>query len=433
MSGVNGSGCRSGSGNVGAVEIGGEDSCYSDLEKEEEDDDDTVGALLSSVSLLDNHRPDEEEGEDEDTVGALLSCTSLNVHPLGGEEGEEEVAEEEEEEEAHIHLQRNVISVSSLHLCESTSSFVSIHNKDDDSYASALLTDHDGQDSGEDPSTDATTSRRQVRFDDDEQYHPSHHPGNPTSLSPPPSQAPASDVNAINFTSMDDSMSRQLQDIRARRGRLLEQREKMVERQSSGGGVSVVGSTGSGGSQGSYGTCGDSCTSTTSNASTSSGDNQTLKTLIATTKKNRRVFNHLTISEDDEYCGGDIVSSSTRKSLTIVPSTEKTTTTELAKGGSMLSRHVEHGRDPFKRRGTLGSTSSASSIIALLEHAPLEVHLSELQKRRSKLLEMVEAQGQNNNDTEKQRSIEFSLFLIKDKLNQLHDLGVLATMTKMRI
>jgi hypothetical protein len=38
---------------------------------------------------------------------------------------------------------------------------------------------------------------------------------------------------------------------------------------------------------------------------------------------------------------------------------------------------------------------------------------------------MVEAQGQNGNDTEKQRSIEFSLFLIKDKLNQLHDLGVL--------
>ena len=48
-----------------------------------------------------------------------------------------------------------------------------------------------------------------------------------------------------------------------------------------------------------------------------------------------------------------------------------------------------------------------------------------LQKRRSKLLEMVEAQEQNSDDTKTQRSIEFSLFLMKDKLNQLQDLGVL--------
>ena len=267
-------------------------------------------------------------------------------------------------------------------------------------------------DGGEPSSTvTSTASRRKVRFDDDEQYQPSSHhsvkEATPPS-SPPPSQAlAATDVNSMK--TIDDSLSRQLQDIKDRRGRLLEHREKMVKRQSSGE---------SGGSQGSNERSGSSSnTSTTSSASNSGGDYQTLKTLLSPPKrKNPRVYNQITISEEDEYCG-DIVSGSTPKALAVVNG-----------DGGVLSRHFEQSREPLERQGThgtQGSVSSASSITTLLEHAPLEEHLTGLQKRRSKLLEMVEAQEQNSDDTKKQRSIEFSVFLIKDKLNQLQDLGVL--------
>ena len=158
-----------------------EDDDKEEEEEEDEDEDDAIGALLSSVSL---HRSDVDEEEDEDTVGALLSSTSLNRQP-SGEEGEEEI-------EANIDIQGNLISVSSLDLCESTSSFVSINTKEDDNDASAALTNDDGQGNGGEPSwLDVTTSRRKVRFDDDEQYQPpSLHAGNPTTPSPPPSRYP---------------------------------------------------------------------------------------------------------------------------------------------------------------------------------------------------------------------------------------------------
>eukprot|EP00984_Skeletonema_dohrnii_P020678 scaffold10152_cov88-Skeletonema_dohrnii-CCMP3373.AAC.1 len=386
-----------------------EDSYYSDIEEEEEeeDDEDTIGALLSSASLLNNskYRSDGDAEEDADTVGPLLSSTSLTEQPW-------EEDNEEGETETGIEIQGNRISVSDLNLCESTSSFISI-NTENENDASAALTESNSEDGGGEPSTDTTTSRRKVRFDDDEQYPPSRHPAEYVNSSPPPTQA--------QVTYIDDHMSRQSQDINDRRGG----NEEFVKNQWQSSGCGSVGSTGSIGSHGSIVKSGDSVTSTTSSASNSSGDYHTLKTLLAAPKRNRsRVCNHSTISEEDEYCGGcgDTV---TQNALAVIPSTQKKTTTEPINGGGVLSRHVEQLQNPLERKGTQNSTSSASSISTLLEHAPLEVHLTGLQKRRSKLLEMVEAQEQNSDDTKTQRSIEFSLFLMKDKLNQLQDLGVL--------
>ena len=98
------------------------------------------------------------------------------------------------------------------------------------------------------------------------------------------------------------------------------------------------------------------------------------------------------------------------------PPTETNTTDDP------MSRHHK----PLERKSTHSSTSSASTNMStLLEHAPLEEHLKGIKQRRSKLLELVEAQDQNRNDSKTKRSIEFSLFLMKDKLNQLQALGVL--------
>lgn len=224
-------------------------------------------------------------------------------------------------------------------------------------------------------------------------------------------------------------MSRQLQDIKDRRERLLEHREKMIKRNSSDGGSGSIGS--------SNGVCdndsnGKSTVTTCSTSTTASSDHQGgLKKLLASPKRNRRVISHSTISEEEEYCGGIAASSST-------PSTPKKKIMDATTNAPKQQRHLSI---PLERQGTHGSTatatsaSSTSSITSILEHAPLEVHLTGLQKRRSKLLELVEKQEEENNNSsgstsdtttkQKQRSIEFSLFLIKDKLNQLQDLGVL--------
>jgi len=416
-----------------STEESDDNSYYSDLEEEEEEDDeDTIGALLSSVSLSNNHKyqSDDDEEEDEDTIGPFLSSTSLAVQPL------EEDDDEEDEVEAGIEIQGHRVSVSSLNFCESTSSFVSINSKSGNDSSAPLTESNSGDDGGEpssfvsinskrgndssapltdgsseddegEPSKNATPSRRKVRFDDDEQYQPSRQ-------SFPPSQAPV-----INI---DDSISRRSQGIKERWG----DNEKMVKNHWQSGACGSVGSTGSGDSHRFNGKSGDSEASTTSSASNSSGDYHTLKTLLSSPERHRgKVCNHSTISEEDEYCGDIVPGSRTKKSLAAMPLTQKNTTTVPAKGGGVQSRHGEHFRNPLERKGTQSSTSSASSISTLLEHAPLDVHLTGLQKRRSKLLEMVGAQEQNSDDTKTQRSIEFSLFLMKDKLNQLQDLGVL--------
>lgn len=379
-----------------------EDSYYSDLvEEEDEDDEDTIGALLSSVSLLNNSKyqsddddeGEDEEEEDEDTVGPFLSPTSLAIQQL---EGEEE--EEKEEGESYVEIQGSRVSVSSLNLCESTSSLVSIDD------GSAASTDGNSNNDTEEPST---TSRRKVRFD--------RHPVTNVSSSSPSSQA--------SITYIDDSISHQSPDGNDQRG----DHEKIVKYQRQSSNCGSVGSAGSFDSHVCNGKSCDSIASTTSSASNSSGDYHTLKTLLARPKKNRRrnVCNHSTISEENEFCSdsGDSVSVPTTKNALTM--TQKKAASDPVEGDSVLSRHVEQTRNSLDRQGTQSSTTSASSISTLLEHAPLEVHLSELQKRRSKLLEMVEAQEQDRDDKKTKRSIEFSLFLMKDKLSQLQDLGVL--------
>ena len=324
----------------------------SDLEGEDEeergdDDEDTVGALLSSESLTNKHQCDDEEdeGEGEDTIGALLSSVLLsNRHPL-----DEAVDErgEDLDEEYDIGIQRNnlVVSRSSLNLGEiSTSSIVSINMSSDtnNNDTSAASSHDDGLvDGGESPfTTNAITSIRKVRFDDDDNHCEQFQPPRPSPPPLSPSPTPSADVNSIIYASIEDSMSRQLEEIKKRRERLLQHREDV----------------------------------------------------------------------------------STTKVRAVIPITQTTTTEAHA---------AEHLRDFFERRGThdsaatATSASSASSRTSILEHAPLEVHLTSLQKRRSKLLEMVEEQEQSSDNTKKKRSIEFSLFLIKDKLNQLQDLGVL--------
>ena len=401
----------------------------SELEEEEEgeDDEDTVGALLSCTSLSNKHRHGSSD-EDEDTVEGLISSTSLaNRHPL---------EEEEEEEEEEVGIRGASASVSSLNLCDSTSSFVSINSSDHNDYVTDNIIQDDQQGLS---ANDATSPRRKVRFDDDD-IHCEHHQtprqplncntiSSPTPLaSSPRASSTTTDVNSIIFTSIDESMSRQLQDIKDRRERLLEHREKMIKRNSSDGGSGSVGSSNSACDNDSNG---KSTVTTCSTSTTASSDHQGgLKKLLASPKRNRRVISHSTISEEEEYCGGIAASSST-------PSTPKKKIMDATKNEQKQQRHLA---TPLERQGTHGSTatatstSSTSSITSILEHAPLEVHLTGLQKRRSKLLELVEKQEEDNGNSssssdttkkQKQRSIEFSLFLIKDKLNQLQDLGVL--------